>query len=111
MPYVIIIAIVLVALFIKSIYDEKNYTRKLYLKMEREWGQVPQEEYSEAKYHSLQYYYEHLEKRTGDIDSITWNDLDMDQIFMTMNNTGSAAGEEYLFAMLHRPSFSQEELS
>ncbi len=45
MPYVIIIAIVLVALFIKSIYDEKNYTRKLYLKMEREWGQVPQEEY------------------------------------------------------------------
>ncbi|MDE7212621.1 MAG: hypothetical protein K2O03_14410, partial [Lachnospiraceae bacterium] len=111
MPYAIIIAIVLVALFIKSIYDEKNFTRKLYQKMEREWGQVPQEEYSEAKYHSLQYYYEHLEKGRGDIDSITWNDLDMDQIFMTMNNTGSAAGEEYLFAMLHRLSFSAEELA
>ncbi|MDE6872904.1 MAG: hypothetical protein K2P87_00375 [Lachnospiraceae bacterium] len=111
MPYVIIIAIVLVALFFKSIYDEKNYTRKLYLKMGREWGQVPNEEYSETKYRSLQYYYEHLPKGQGDIDSITWNDLDMDQIFMTMNNTGSAAGEEYLFAMLHRLSFSQEELS
>ncbi len=111
MPYAIIIAIVLVALFIKSIYDEKNFTRKLYQKMEREWGQVPQEEYSEAKYRSLQYYYEHMEKGRGDIDSITWNDLDMDQIFMTMNNTGSAAGEEYLFAMLHRLSFSAEELA
>ena len=111
MPYVIIIAIVLVALFFKSIYDEKNYTRKLYLKMGREWGQVPNEEYSETKSRSLQYYYEHLPKGQGDIDSITWNDLDMDQIFMTMNNTGSAAGEEYLFAMLHRLSFSQEELS
>lgn len=111
MPYVIIIAIVLVAFFIKSIYDEKNFTRKLYLKMGREWGQVPKEEYSEAKYQSLQYYYNHLPKGMCDIDSITWNDLDMDQIFMTMNNTGSAAGEEYLFAMLHRLSFSQEELS
>lgn len=111
MPYVIIIAIVLVALFLKSIYDEKNYTRKLYLKMDREWGQVPQEEYSEAKYRSLQYYYEHLEKNRGEIDQITWNDLDMDQIFMTMNNTGCAAGEEYLFAMLHRLCFSTEELA
>lgn len=111
MPYVIVIAIVLVALFIKSIYDEKNYTKKLYAKMEREWGEVPKEEYSENKYRSLQYYYEHLPKGQGDIDSITWNDLDMDQIFMTMNNTGSAAGEEYLFAMLHRLCFSREELA
>ncbi len=111
MPYVIVIAIVLVALFIKSICDEKNYTKKLYAKMEREWGEVPKEEYSENKYHSLQYYYEHLPKERGEIDSITWNDLDMDQIFMTMNNTGSAAGEEYLFAMLHRLSFSKEELA
>lgn len=111
MPYVIVIAIVLVALFIKSICDEKNYTKKLYAKMEREWGEVPKEEYSENKYHSLQYYYKHLPKERGEIDSITWNDLDMDQIFMTMNNTGSAAGEEYLFAMLHRLSFSKEELA
>lgn len=111
MQYVIIIAIVLVALFVKSIYDERRFTEKLYRRMEREWGQVPQEEYSEEKYRSLQYYYEHLKKERGDIDSITWNDLDMDQIFMTMNNTGSAAGEEYLFAILHRLSFSAEELA
>ncbi len=111
MLYIGIAVAVLAALFIKSIYDEKRYKEKLYRKMEKEWGQVPTEEYTEEKYHSLQFYYNQLEKDVGEIDSITWNDLDMDQIFMTINNTGSAAGEEYLFAMLHRLSFSKEELA
>lgn len=109
--YMIIIALVLLILLCKSKYDEKKYTEKLYRRMNQEWGQVPKEEYSEAKYRSLQFYYNSLPKNEGDIDSITWNDLDMDQIFMTMNQTGSAAGEEYLFAMLHRLSYSEEELS
>ncbi|MDE7298170.1 MAG: hypothetical protein K2N94_05000 [Lachnospiraceae bacterium] len=111
MLYVGIAAVVLLALLGKSIYDERKYTAGLYRRMEKEWGQVPSEEYSEDKYRSLQFYYNQQEKGEGDIDSITWNDLDMDQIFMTMNNTGSAAGEEYLFAMLHRLSFSGEELA
>ena len=108
--YVAVIAGVLVLLFLKSIWDEKKYTEKLYRKMEREWGQVPQESYTEDKYRSLQFYYNSRPKDMGDIDLITWNDLDMDQIFMTMNNTGSAAGEEYLYAMLHTLSYSEEEL-
>lgn len=44
------------------------------------------------------------------IDEITWNDLDMDRIFMLMNQTVSSAGEDYLYAMLHRPEFSEERL-
>lgn len=111
MLYIGIAVAVLAVLFIKSIYDEKKYKEKLYRRMEKEWGQVPTQEYTEEKYNSLQFYYNQLEKDAGEIDSITWNDLDMDQIFMTINNTGSAAGEEYLFAMLHRLSFSKEELA
>ncbi len=111
MLYVGIAAAVLLALLVKSIYDERKYTTRLYQRMDREWGKVPTEEYSEDKYRSLQFYYNQQEKGEGNIDSITWNDLDMDQIFMTMNNTGSAAGEEYLFALLHRLNFSAEELA
>lgn len=110
MVYVGIAVVVLALLVCKSIYDEKKYTAKLYRRMDREWGQVPKEEYTEDKYRSLRFYYNQLEKDKGDIDGITWDDLDMDQVFMTMNNTGSAAGEEYLFAMLHRLSYSEEEL-
>ncbi len=37
------------------------------------------------------------------IDDITWNDLGMDRIFQNMNFTYSAAGEEYLYYLLHTP--------
>lgn len=111
MIYAAVVVAVLAALFIKSIYDEKKHYRDLCYAMERDWGRVPKEEYSSEKYKSLQFYFDHLPKIPGQIDEITWNDLDMDQIFMTMNNTGSASGEEYLFALLHRPCYDEAELA
>ncbi|MDE5741056.1 MAG: hypothetical protein K2H90_01240, partial [Oscillospiraceae bacterium] len=38
----------------------------------------------------------------GDIDGITWNDLDMDDVFDRLNTCQSSVGEEYLYALLHR---------
>ncbi len=36
------------------------------------------------------------------VDDITWDDLDMDQIFALANHTSSSAGEQYLYRLLHR---------
>ena len=44
------------------------------------------------------------------IDDITWNDLDMDRIFMMINNTSCSTGEEYLYKMLRTPVFDQATL-
>ncbi len=38
-----------------------------------------------------------------EVDDITWNDLDMDSVFMEMNRTQSSAGEEYLYHLLRAP--------
>ena len=35
------------------------------------------------------------------IDDITWNDLDMDEVFHRMNNCNSYVGEQVLYARLH----------
>ena len=54
-----------------------------------------------------------LRKKAGEgsyIDDITWNDLDMDTIFMLLNHTWSCIGESYLYFLLRRLSFSTEEL-
>lgn len=109
--YAVIILAIAVFLCVKSILDNRRATERLQRRIDDEWGRVPTEEYTPEKYRSLQFYYNQLEKDGTEIDSITWNDLDMDQIFMTMNNTGSAEGEEYLFALLHKLSFSEEELA
>lgn len=39
-----------------------------------------------------------------EIDDITWNDLEMDHLFHRMDSTMSAAGEEYLYALLRSAS-------
>jgi hypothetical protein len=45
------------------------------------------------------------------IDKITWNDLNMDDVFKRINVTFSSVGAEYLYARLHEPSFRIEELN
>ena len=37
------------------------------------------------------------------IDDITWNDLDMDSLFRSMDTTCSSPGEEYLYRLLRCP--------
>ena len=46
----------------------------------------------------------------GGIDEITWNDLDMDDVFDRINTCQSSVGEEYLYALLHRGLGENEEL-
>jgi hypothetical protein len=55
---------------------------------------------------SISAYWEELSEHGEDphvIDDITWNDLDMDGIFRRTNACHTSAGEEYLYALLHRP--------
>lgn len=106
----LIIIACFIGIVIKIEHDKTNSKKKLIAKLNRQWGDVPKDEFSQEKLNSLSTYYKAIQKESGDIDAITWNDLDMDQIFMTINNTCSAAGEEYLFALLHQPEFSEEKL-
>lgn len=45
------------------------------------------------------------------IDDITWNDLNMDDIFKKINNTQSTAGQEVLYDILRTPVYSQAVLT
>ena len=44
------------------------------------------------------------------IDSLTWDDLNMDDIFCQMAYTGSSVGDDYLYYLLHHPTQSEEVL-
>lgn len=44
------------------------------------------------------------------IDDITWNDLDMDKIYKSINVCHTSIGEEYLYEVLHQPEFDEEIL-
>lgn len=94
-----------------SMVRENNKRKKKFLeKIKKSWGAVPTREYSWDELEQISAYYKAQPKNSFVIDEITWNDLDMDRIFMLMNQTVSSAGEDYLYAMLHRPEFSEERL-
>lgn len=94
-----------------SMVRENNKRKKKFLeKIKKSWGAVPTREYSWDELAQISAYHKAQPKNSFVIDEITWNDLDMDRIFMLMNQTVSSAGEDYLYAMLHRLEFSEERL-
>lgn len=110
MQYVFYILIVVLALVIWSIWNEREVKKRLLLRLKEQWGKVPGEEYTSERFESLGAFYQSVRDERLDVDDITWNDLDMDEIYMLMNNTQSSIGEEYLYALLRKPCFSGEEL-
>ena len=111
MQYIIVAVLILVFFTLKGIYDKKKTKERIQQQLKKAWGAVPAETYLPEKFRSLQSYYEKVKKEATDVDSITWNDLAMDEIYMRMNHTVSSVGEEYLYAMLHQLSFDEAELA
>lgn len=74
-----------------------------------EWGIYTRDEYSDKIMANIRYYHE-KNKTSASVDDITWNDLNMDAVFKSMNHTRTSAGEEHLYHMLRSPVFSEKEL-
>ena len=109
MEYFLAFAALVIFLMIKSQYDQKKKERALERRLRDRFGKVSETEYTEEKYGSLQYYFR--SKSTDALDDITWHYLDMDEIYMLMNQTNCAMGEEYLYDLLRRPISDQVELA
>lgn len=110
MDYIFYFLIIILAVaIIGMIYDYKQ--KKLLVKqLEQEWGMCPDNDYSSEKINSIKFLFNSEKDNYIDIDDITWNDLDMNEIYLRINNTQSALGEEYLYALLRKPCFSSEDL-
>lgn len=114
MEFLWVIAAMMIFLIGKGLYDKKKARERLVLRLREGWGTLPEEEYTEAKYNSLQYYFNNKFRKKQDIgfllDDITWNDLNMDELFFMINSTGSAMGEEVLWALLHELKLEEAPL-
>lgn len=104
--FILFIAFVLGKEIIEAKNAEKRFKKSLYEK----YGEPFDKEISLERFaHICGYYKRHISERQ--IDDITWNDLNMDVIFMRMNDTFSSAGEEYLYYTLRNNTKSTAELN
>lgn len=99
-------------LAVAAIIWRTEYKRKKYVmrKIRRIYGKVPEREYETGDIEQISGYFRKRKLGEFCIDDITWNDLDMDRVFMMINNTVSSPGEDVLYDMMRRPLFSKEKV-
>lgn len=106
----IFLGIGLLVIIGRILYDQFQGKKLLRVKLKQQFGKVPTWEYTQEKYDSIQKYYYSMKDDIKDVDDITWNDINMDDIFMLMNNTCTSMGEEVLYANLRKLNYDSERL-
>ena len=111
----LLIIFVLIIVFLYQISANAK-KRERYLKntWKEAWGTASEKEYDRTKYESISHYFQQ-QLRKGKItepyvDDITWNDLDLDEVYQVMDHTTSSVGAEYLYYLLRTPVLSAEKL-
>lgn len=103
LEYILIGAAIAVGIVLLAVWDRRREKQRLLSQVRAQWGKPGGTDPHEERLRTVDAYLASLPKRAADVDDITWNDLDMDRVFTELNTTFSAVGEEYLYAMLHRP--------
>ena len=103
MEYLVLLGIVVflvILIFGVGVLQEKNELKRYIKYLAGKYGKkMEQDEYPSGRFEKIPMFYEH-NKPQHFVDDITWNDLNMDEIFKSMNFTESSVGEEYLYYML-----------
>lgn len=113
MEYVVFfVAIGLFFLFViaKGSWDSRQMDRKFIKSLYEDYGSLPEREYKPERFIRINGYHTRHQAE-GQIDDITWNDLNMDEIFKRMNHTLSSTGEEYLYHTLRTPVKDEASLA
>jgi hypothetical protein len=107
--FMMVLVLIYFLLYMKGRRDLRRDKKRFLGKMKEKYGVPGDKEYKVERFERVSGYYE-KHRQPGQIDDITWNDLNMDDVFCRMDTSLSAAGEEYLYYLLRTPSFSQKEL-
>lgn len=100
--FLLFIAAGLITAGIYGIYQRRAQAERFRKELEKGFGGVPSKKTTPERYAQIPaYYIRHPED--DQIDDITWNDLNMDEVFQRIDSTQSAAGEEYLYYLLRSP--------
>lgn len=93
---------ILLVFFISGMINERNEQKRYREKLQKEYGFPNTREYSEKGFAGICGYYR-FHKSEDFLDDITWNDLNMDDIYRQMNYSKTSAGDEYLYYLLRNP--------
>lgn len=106
--FIMIAIIVVVIIFANGMINERNLKKNYEEKLLTNYGKEPDRVYKDGEFEHINGFDKHHEEDFT-LDTITWNDLDMDSLFKQMNYTKSSAGEEYLYHILKTPDIQKKD--
>jgi len=108
--FIICTIMILFTIFFSGYINERKAFERYKKKLIDNYGKECCKTYKDgALEHIAQY--SKIHQTQFSIDDITWNDLDMDRVFMQLNYANSSAGEEYLYYMLKNPEIKEKDWS
>lgn len=108
--------IIVLFIFIYGKIEEHKSKIWLYKKRKELFGNYPNKNYPDNRFSTLMQSVEYRKQHSSQtddlfvIDDITWNDLDMDRIFQSMDYAVSSVGEDALYRWLRIPELSDSQL-
>lgn len=111
--YWTIIAFGVVVVIFNIFRAEKNRKKCLLQELENQWGHFGNRDYSQQEYESIKRkFYKNMSEGSykNYIDDITFQDLELDQVFRILDTTSCSLGSERLYEILRTPQNSSENL-
>ena len=106
--FIIVAAIFVLIFYISGIINDKK-SKRLYIdNLLKKYGTENKREYKAEEFQNISAYFRH-HKTDFSIDDITWNDLNMDEVFRQMNYAKSSAGDEDLYFLLRNPNLKETD--
>ncbi|MFC0903140.1 DNA mismatch repair protein MutS [Clostridium sp. MT-14] len=108
--YLLVVVTIIAVVSIISILKNNAEIKK---RIEEQWGKKSDKKYNRQEINDISGYFRNInlyEKNSFFVDDITWNDLEMNEIFKDMDTTSSTPGAESLYAMLRKPIYDDEAL-
>lgn len=113
MEYLVLLGIVIflvVVIFGVGVLQEKRELKRYAKYLLKQYGKKQEDmEYPLERFEKIPMFFRHNVPKHY-VDDITWNDLNMDEIFKSMNFTESSVGEEYLYYMLRNMDCDLEKM-
>jgi len=112
-PLIILAIIIIVLSWLITVISNANAKRRRMNALKASFGKPPvPEEYYQFESAGLYAQYVETHKPSEQrVDSITWNDLDMDKVFTRINVCQTSVGEEYLYNCLHELPLNSDALA
>lgn len=100
----IIVAVVIIGICVAGILQARYAQKSQYHRLQYSYGKLKKVEFTYEEYESISHFFRNTVKNDQFyVDDITWNDIDMDRIFLMINNTNSSVGRDTLYKILRTP--------